>query len=152
MGLEIADAVEASLLPSPVVALVPVGNGSLIIGVASGLRGGAPGCRIVGVQAEGASAMTLSWRAGSAIDTPSVATFADGIASRVAIPAAVALMAGRVNDMVLVSDDALRTAQAVLTDELGITVEGAAAAAWAGLEAIQQPGGAVLLIITGSNT
>jgi threonine dehydratase len=81
-----------------------------------------------------------------------VATYADGIASRVSIPAAVALMAGRVNDMVLVSDEALRAAQAVLTEELGITVEGAAAAAWAGLEAIQRPDGAALLIITGSNT
>ena len=43
-------------------------------------------------------------------------------------------------------------AQAILTDELGITVEGAAAAAWAGLEAIPRPDGPVLLIITGSNT
>ncbi|MEA2608077.1 MAG: threonine dehydratase [Chloroflexota bacterium] len=152
MGLEIADAVRAGVLPPPVVALVPVGNGSLINGVASGLHGTVSGCRIVGVQAAGASAMTLSWRAGRAIDTPSVATYADGIASRVSIPAAVALMAGRVNDMVLVSDEALRAAQAVLTEELGITVEGAAAAAWAGLEAIQRPDGAALLIITGSNT
>ena len=40
---------------------------------------------------------------------------------------------------------------AVLTEELGITVEGAAAAAWAGLEAIPRPDGAALLIITGSN-
>ena len=37
-------------------------------------------------------------------------------------------------------------------DELGITVEGAAAAAWAGLEAIPRPAGPALLIITGSNT
>lgn len=61
-------------------------------------------------------------------------------------------MPGRVDDMVLVSEDALRAAQAMLTDELGITVEGAAAAAWAGLEAIPRPGGPALLIITGSNT
>ena len=124
MALEIGDAVEAGVLPAPVAAFVPVGNGSLINGVASGLRATVPGCRIVGVQAEAAPAMTLSWRAGRAIDTPSAATYADGIASRVAIPAAVALMAGRVDDMVLVSDDALHAAQAVLTEELGITVEG----------------------------
>ena len=46
---------------------------------------------------------------------------------------------------------ASRPAQAILTEELGITVEGAAAAAWAGLEAIPRPNGAALLIITGSN-
>jgi threonine dehydratase len=152
MGLEIADAVQAGVLPAPAVALVPVGNGSLINGVASGLRIGVPRCRVVGVQAEAAPAMTLSWRAGRPIDTPSAATYADGIASRVAIPAAVALMPGRVDDMVLVSEDALHAAQALLTEELGITVEGAAAASWAGLEAISRPDGAALLIITGSNT
>ncbi len=152
MALEIADAVRAGVLPTPTVALVPVGNGSLINGVASGLRAGVPGCRIVGVQAEAAPAMTLSWRAGHPIDTPSAATYADGIASRVAIPAAVALMPGRVDDMVLVTEDALHAAQAMLTEELGITVEGAAAASWAGLEAIPRPDGPALLILTGSNT
>ncbi len=60
-------------------------------------------------------------------------------------------MAGRVDEMRLVSEDALRAAQAELTDELGITVEGAAAASWAGLLAGAPPDGAAALIITGSN-
>ena len=55
------------------------------------------------------------------------------IASRIGDPNAVELMQGRVDDMVLVSEDALRVAQDELTAELGITVEGAAAASWAGL-------------------
>lgn len=151
MGMEVADAVQAGILPAPTVALIPVGNGSLINGVATGLKSGVPGCRVIGVQADKAPAMTLSWRASRPIDTPTAATYADGIASRVAIPAAVALMAGRVDDMVLVSEEALRAAQAMLTDELGVTVEGAAAAAWAGLEQIGRPDGPALLIITGSN-
>lgn len=151
LGLEVADAVEAGALPAPVVALVPVGNGSLINATAAGLRAGVPGCRIIGVQAEAAPAMTLSWQAGRPIDTPTATTYADGIASRIAIPAAVALMASRVDDMVLVSEAALRAAQTVLTEELGVTVEGAAGAAWAGLEAIDRPDGPALLVITGSN-
>ncbi len=152
MGLEVADAVAAGVLPAPTVALIPVGNGSLINGVASGLRAGLPGCRVIGVQAEGAPAMTLSWRANRPIDTPAAATYADGIATRIAIPAAVALMPGRVDDMLLVTEEQLHAAQTVLTDELGVTVEGAAAAAWAGLEQIPPPDGPALLVITGSNT
>jgi threonine dehydratase len=152
MGLEVADAVAAGVLPAPTVALVPVGNGSLINGVASGLRAGLPSCRVIGVQAEAAPAMTLSWRANRPIDTPSAATYADGIATRISIPAAVALMPGRVDDMLLVSEEQLHAAQAILTEELGVTVEGAAAAAWAGLEQIPGPDGPALLIITGSNT
>lgn len=151
LALELTDAAAAGALPSPVVASVPVGNGALIIGVGSWLRETVPACRVVGVQAEGAAAMTLSWRAGRPIDTASAATYADGIASRIAIPAAVALMDGRVDDMRTVSEDALRAAQAELTAELGITVEGAAAASWAGLLAGPPPPGPALVIVTGSN-
>lgn len=151
LALEITDAVEAGLLPMPVVAAVPVGNGALINGVGAWLRDAAPRCRVVGVQAEAAAAMTLSWRAGRPIDTDSAATYADGIASRVAIPLAVELMQGRVDDMVTVSEAELRSAQGELTEELGITVEGAAAASWAGLLAGERPDGPALVIVTGSN-
>ncbi len=151
MAVELTDAFEAGALPAPAVISVPVGNGALIIGVGSWLRAMLPGCRVVGVQAEGAAAMTLSWRAGRPIDTPGVSTYADGIASRVAIPAAVELMVGRVDEMRLVDDDALRAAQAELSDELGISVEGAAAASWAGLLAGPRPDGPAVVIVTGSN-
>ena len=133
-------------------AVIPVGNGALINGVGSWFRAAAPGTRIVGVQAELADAMTRSWRAGRPIDTDAAATYADGIASRIAIPGAVALMAGRVDDMLTVSEAALHEAQAELTEALGVTVEGAAAASWAGLLALGRPSGAAFLVITGSNT
>ena len=151
LTLEVTDAVTAGILPMPVVAAVPVGNGALINGVGSWLRHAAPDCRVLGVQAEAAAAMTLSWRAGRPIDTDSAATYADGIASRVAIPSAVELMRGRVDDMITVSEDALRAAQTELTEELGVTVEGAAAASWAGLLAEGRPAGPALVIVTGSN-
>ena len=85
------------------------------------------------------------------IDTATADTYADGIASRVAIPRAVELMAGRVDAMVTVGEEDLHAAQALLTAELGITVEGAAAASWAGLLAGPRPDGPVIVVITGSN-
>jgi starch synthase (maltosyl-transferring) len=115
------------------------------------LREAAPACRVLGVQAELAPAMTLSWRANRPIDTDAAATYADGIAARVAIPLAVELMAGRVDDMVLVSEEAMHEAQAELTDALGITVEGAAAASWAALLVGPRPDGPAVVIVTGSN-
>jgi threonine dehydratase len=151
LALELTEAVASGDLPEPRVAVIPVGNGALINGVGSWLKAEAPACRIVGAQAEGAPAMTLSFDAGRPIDTDSAETFADGIASRIAIPGAVTLMVGRVDEMRLVSDADLRSAQAVLTEALGITVEGAAAAAWVGLAAEPEPGGPALLIVTGSN-
>ncbi len=133
MALEVTDAVEAGHLPAIAIASVPVGNGALINGIGSWLRAAAPACRVVGVSAAGAPAMTLSWRAGRPIDTDTVSTYADGIAARVSIPEAVALMAGRVDDMILVDEDALHAAQAELDAALGLMVEGAAAASWAGV-------------------
>jgi threonine dehydratase len=151
LALELTDAVTAGHLPVPGIVSVPVGNGALLNGVGSWLRATLPDCRIIGVQAEGAAAMTNSWRAGRPIDTDSAATYADGIASRVAIPRAVELMRGRVDDMLTVSDDDLRAAQATLTEELGIVVEGAAAASWAGLLSTAPHASGAVVIVTGSN-
>ena len=151
LALELTDAVETGVLPALTIASVPVGNGALINGVGSWLRHASPATRIVGVQAEAADAMTRSFAAGRPIDTASAATYADGIASRIAVPRAVELMAGRVDAMLTVSEDALRGAQAELTDALGVTVEGAAGASWAGLLAGPPPDGPALVIITGSN-
>jgi threonine dehydratase len=151
MALEVTDAVVAGDLPAPVAASIPVGNGALINGVGAWLRAELPDCRVIGVQAEAAAAMVRSFEAGRPIDTESAATYADGIAARVAIPAAVERMIGRVDEMRVVSEDDLHAAQDVLTTELGITVEGAAAAAWAGLLAGPSPDGPVLVIVTGSN-
>ena len=60
-------------------------------------------------------------------------------------------MIGRVDEMRVVGDDALHAAQDELTRELGITVEGAAAASWAGLLAEPPPDGPAVMIVTGSN-
>jgi threonine dehydratase len=151
LAVELTDAVAAGHLPAPAVIAVPVGNGALLNGVGSWLRAAAPDCRILGVQAKLADAMTRSWRAGQPVDTDAAATYADGIASRVAIPRAVELMTGRVDDMVTVSEEALHDAQALLTEALGITVEGAAAASWAGLLVGERPAGPAVVIVTGSN-
>ncbi len=151
MALELTDGVAAGHLPELAMVSVPVGNGALIIGIGSWLRAVAPDCRVIGIGAAGAPAMTMSWREGRAIDTATVDTYADGIAARIAVPKALALMDGRIDDMILVDDDALHAAQAELDIELGLTVEGAAAAAWAGVLAGPRPSGPVALIITGSN-
>jgi threonine dehydratase len=151
LALELTDAVDAGDLPPIAVASVPVGNGALIDGVGSWFRHASPSTRVLGIQAERADAMTRSFKAGRPIDSERADTYADGIASRVAIPRAVELMFGRVDEMRTVAEQALHDAQAELTDALGITVEGAAAASWAGLLVAPHPDGAALVIVTGSN-
>ncbi len=151
MALEVTAAVITGELPSPVMAFVPVGNGSLINGIGSWMAAELPTCQVVGVQSDAAPAMTRSWRAGRAIDTQTAASVADGIATRISLPLAVALMAGRVHDMRLVTEGQLLVAQQELIEALGITVETSASVGWAALTAAPRPVGPVLLIITGSN-
>ena len=150
LALEVTRGTERGELPAVETAWVPVGNGSLISGVGTWLRSGAPGSRVVGVQSDAAPSMALSWHAGRPIETEAAATYAEGIATRVPVPEALEDMRGVVDAIALVDEDAIRSAQRDLADALGITVEGAASAAWAALLRDDRDGPA-LLIVTGSN-
>ena len=152
LALELTDAADRGDLPPIANAYIPVGNGALVVGVGAWIRERGGECRVVGVQAEGAPSMERSWRAGRPIETEQAATYAEGIATRVPVAEAVAQLAGRIDDMLLVTEADLHAAQAVLTAELGVTAEGAAAASWSGL--LADPGrrpGACLVLLTGSN-
>jgi threonine dehydratase len=152
LALELTDAIESSVLPDLAAAYIPVGNGALIAGVGTWLRAAAPGCRVIGVQSDGAPSMTLSWREGRPIETPTTGTRAGGIATRVPVPEALEMMAGVVDDMVLVSEGQIADAQPILRAATGVTVELAAAASLAGALAYPPGGaGAVMLLVTGSN-
>ena len=152
LAVELTDGVAANSLPPLATAHIPVGNGALIVGMGAWLRAASPHTRIVGVQSEAAPSMTESWLQGIPVSTETAATFAEGMATRVPVPEALDMMVGRVDEMQLVSEAALREAQAELTEAIGILVEGAGAASWAAL--LEDPGrsaGAVLVLITGSN-
>src|SRR5207247_11047165 len=70
-------------LPDPDVILVPVGLGSGICGTALVAAARRPAAQVIGVQSELAPAVTLSWRQGQPVQTPTAPTFAEGMATRV---------------------------------------------------------------------
>lgn len=117
----------------PDVALVPVGNSALILGIAVWLRQVNPDTRIVGVCAEQAPAPALSWREGRVVTAPSDGTAADGIAVAEPFAESVTAMREWVDDMVLVSEDALSDATRRIAEELSLLVEPAGAAGVAAL-------------------
>jgi threonine dehydratase len=133
--------------------LVPLGNGALLAGVGCWFRVHSPQTRIVGVCAEGAPAMAESWRSHSVRSTPAVDTIADGIAVRVPVPEALTDLAGVVDDVVLVSDDAIKRAMRLVHQHLNLIAEPAAATGVAALlshSALAR--GLVCTPITGGNT
>ena len=146
MALEVT---AAGLVPD--VALVPVGNSALILGIAAWLR--PRGVRIVGVCAEGAPAPALSWRERRQVATERADTIADGIGVREPFPESVAGMLELVDDMVLVSEAQLRAAMRRLAADTSLLVEAAGAAGVAALLADPEPyrGASVLTPLCGGN-
>ena len=116
--------------PEPLdVILVPLGNGALLTGVAGWVKAHSPRTTVIGVCAAGAAAMAESWRTGRLIDYPNVDTIADGIGVRIPVPEVLTDMAGLVDDVLLVNDNALIHGMKLLHEHLGVTVEPSGAAA-----------------------
>jgi threonine dehydratase len=130
----------------PARVVVPVGNGALLIGVARGLEGDGA----VGVVAKEAPVMALSVAAGHPVDCDRCATFADGMAVRVAVPRAVEELVQLRVPFVEVSERALAEAVGAFA-AAGIRVEGSAAAALAALAELEPVGDPTVLVVTGSN-
>jgi threonine dehydratase len=97
-----------------------------------------PETRVIGVCAAGAPALALSWRAGRPVSTAVADTIADGIWIREPVPEALEDLQPVVDDMVLVSDDAMIAAMRLLFAEAGLVAEPAGAA---GLAALLEHGG-----------
>jgi threonine dehydratase len=134
-------------------AIVPLGNGALLGGIGTWLAHASPDTRLIGVCAAGAPAMRDSLAAGRVVETESVNTIADGIATRVPVPESLQYLAPVVDDVVLVSEDSLRQAQSMLRAETGLIGEPAGVAGIAALieHAELRSMGLVATPICGSN-
>jgi threonine dehydratase len=146
IGEEILD--QAPQPPGAVV--VPVGNGALIAGVGRALAARSPESLCIGVVATEAPVMALSWRARRPVECDRCATFADGLAARVAVPLAVAELDEVVDRMLEVSERELARAVAAYA-ALGMRVEGAGAASLAALPQLTDVEGPIVLVVTGRN-
>ncbi|HKB42084.1 MAG TPA: threonine dehydratase [Gemmataceae bacterium] len=147
-ALEIFDA-----LLAPDVILVPVGLGSGICGTALVAAERCPSCRVIGVQSEGAPAVTLSWRQGRPVEADTPRTFAEGMATRVPARMTLEIMRRLVHDMVLVSDGELKEAIRLLLRVTHNLAEGAGAASTAAAWKLRSElaGKTVVGILSGGN-
>ena len=94
-----------------------------------GQGGVAQGYAVVGVQAEGASAVARTWQPGQWTTTAEAATWAEGLATRVPATMTMAIMRELLDDVMLVGDDTLRLAVYQLLEQTHNLAEGAGAAA-----------------------
>jgi threonine dehydratase len=148
IGLELAGT--APLFDAVLIAL---GGGAMATGVGQVIKALAPGVEVICVQPAGAPAMTLSWRQRRVVTTGPTDTIADGVAGRRPIPAVL-------DDLLLVTDDAVLVSEAsivaglrMLLEQAGLVAEPSAAL---GIAAILEDRGRfagrhVATIVCGSN-
>jgi threonine dehydratase len=116
-----------------------IGGGGLIGGVATAVKGRSPGTRMIGVEAAGAPKIHRSLRAGRLVELASVTTIAHTLASKGSHEMNFEIVRGRVDDVVLATDDEMVDAARRLWFEAGIAAELSGAAAFAAILAGKIP-------------
>ena len=126
VGLEIINA-----LPDLEAAVVSVGGGGLISGVAAGIKLVNPNCKIYGVEPEGADSVSKSLAAGKPVTLDKVDTIADSLGPPFSLPFGLSVIRQFVDDVVTITDDEILAGLVVLQEEGKLAVEPAAGAAMA---------------------
>lgn len=115
--------------------IVPVGGGGLAAGVSAAIKQIKPGCLVIGVEPEANDVMKRSLESGNPERVPEggYRTIADSLSPPYTMPYSLELCRRYLDDLVLVSDDALREAVALLFRGAKLAVEPAGASATAAL-------------------
>jgi threonine dehydratase len=149
VGLELIDQV-----PDVGMVVVPVGGGGLISGIAAAVKLRQPAVRVVGVEPEGADAMSRSLEQGAPAHLDKVDTIADGLAPPFAGEHTFRHVRSFVDEVVRVTDSEIITAVRVLLGHCKLTAEPAGAAGLAALLAgkVSPPASCtVVCVISGGN-
>jgi threonine dehydratase len=131
--------------------LVAVGGGGLIAGIASWYAGRT---KVVGVEPEGSRALHAAFEAGGPVDVDVNSVAADSLGARNVGELVYGLCREAVDHVALVTDDAIRSAQALLWRDWRIAAEPGGAAALAALVSGAYrpvPGERVGVLLCGAN-
>lgn len=133
--------------------VVPIGGGGLISGIACAVKSLKPSCKIIGVEAEGASCMYNSVHDDKIIELEGVNTFADGIAVKQPGPHTYEYVRKYVDEIVTVSDDEIAAAILRLMEKQKLVAEGAGAVSVAAVlfDKINIEGKNIVCVISGGN-
>lgn len=149
VGLEVAQD-----WPSIEVAVIPVGGGGMISGMALALKSLIPGIRVVGVEPEVADDARQSLATGRIITIPQPHTIADGVATPAVGTLTFPMIQAYVDDIVTVSEDEIRSTVAFIAQRMKQVVEPTGALTTAALLYGRVPGISgrnVLTVLCGGN-
>ena len=116
--------------PDVDVVIVPIGGGSGAAGACIAAKAINPRIEVIGVQSDAAPSAYLTWKAREAREAPNQ-TRAEGLSTAVPFELPQRVMRRLLDDFVLVSDDEIEAATAVMIEKTRTLVEAAGAAALA---------------------
>ena len=135
--------------------VVPLSGGGLIAGIAAAVKATAPNVRIVGVSMERGAAMKASIDAGRPVEVVEEPTLADSLGGGIGLQNrwTFGMVRALVDEIVLVSEDAIAAAMRALFLEEGWVAEGAGAI---GVALLDEPhlarlGQKIAIIVSGKN-
>jgi threonine dehydratase len=114
--------------PDVEMAIVPIGGGGLISGVATALKACNPAIKVVGVESSGAPGMTRSVREGSLVTLDTVDCIIDGLRVKRVGELNYEIVRAYVDDLVTLPDEQIFEAVVWIMSHLKVVPEGAAAA------------------------
>ncbi len=140
-------------LPEVSTIVVPVGGGGLAAGVGAAMKQIRPSVRVIGVQAEASAAIYHSLKIGHMTTVADLPSIADGIAGNIDLHTITfPIIQKYVDDVVLVSENEIKSAVHDLLLREKLLAEGAAAAGFAAVRAGKiRASGPIVIIITGGN-
>jgi threonine dehydratase len=132
--------------------IVPIGGGSGAAGVCIVAKAVNPAIRVIGVQSEAAPTAFRAWKERRLVEDR-METFAEGLATRTTFELPMSILWRWLDDFVLVSDDEIREAQALMIQATRNLVEAAGAAPLAAALRRREKlaGTRVALILSGGN-
>lgn len=149
IGLEILED-----LPALEAAIVPVGGGGLIAGIAGFLKGSGRSIEAYGVEPLNSAAMAASLAAGNIVEISEEKTVAEAVAGGLE-PGCVTFPLCRdlVDGMILVEESLIKRSMSLILEHHHIMVEGAGALSLAGLvkNRAQLGGKKIVLVVSGGN-
>jgi threonine dehydratase len=149
VGLEIAEDV-----PDVSAVISGIGGGGLVCGVSVAIKSQHPDVRLIGVEPQGASAMSQSVKAGEMVWLDKTSTVADGLAAAFVGDYTFPMVQKYVDDLVVVSDEEIIAAMKLVMERCKVVPEPAAASTVAALlsgRANLPKTGTVVCILSGGN-
>ncbi len=140
-------------LPEVDIVLVPIGGGSGACGCALVRTYLGSRAKIIGVQAAGADAFTRSWRTGTRVTGESIATFAEGMATRVTFDLTFSILKEHLDDVVTLSEEELMDGVRLALQTTHNLAEGAGAASLAAAVKLREnlQGKRIVCVMSGGN-